>query len=273
MEEYFSIGEVSKATKIPISTLRFYDEIGVLSPAIKDERTKYRYYAGVQIPLLRIISHMRRLGFSTEHIKSHFSNKDYAYTEEIIAEIIVNTKSEIARLQSVEKELEETLKRFRSFKKIRTQLDKPFIKESTGIRGKIYEGPFLTMKEMGQQVISIEEIEAKEGIGSICITRGIKLSVESWKKDTKIKEALVNIYPDEKLNVDEIIPPGKYACSYGEGTYENSDTVPKLLSWIEEQGYKPRGEIFILFSNFSIPFKSHTDFLYTVKIPIIEEGK
>ena len=264
---------MSKATKIPIPTLRFYDEIGVLSPAIKDERTKYRYYAGVQIPLLRVISHMRRLGFSTEHIKSHFTHKDYAYTEEIIAEIILNTKSEIARLQSVEKELEETLKKFKSFKKIRTKLGKPFIKESHGIRGKIYEGPFLTMKEMGQQVISIEEAEAKDGVSSICITRGIKFSVESWKKDVKIKEALVNIYPDESLNVDEIIPPGKYACSYGEGTYETSEAVPNLLKWIEEQGYKPTGEIFILFSNFSIPFKSHTDFLYTIKIPIVKGAK
>ncbi|MGL5702739.1 MAG: MerR family DNA-binding transcriptional regulator, partial [Cetobacterium sp.] len=40
-DEFLTIGEVSKSTSIPISTLRYYDKVGLLSPAFKNEETNY----------------------------------------------------------------------------------------------------------------------------------------------------------------------------------------------------------------------------------------
>ena len=41
MEDYLTIGEISKLTAVPISTLRYYDSEGIFSPALKDEKNNY----------------------------------------------------------------------------------------------------------------------------------------------------------------------------------------------------------------------------------------
>jgi DNA-binding transcriptional MerR regulator len=39
----FSIGEFSKLTQLPVKTLRFFHEEGLLIPALVDPGTGYRY--------------------------------------------------------------------------------------------------------------------------------------------------------------------------------------------------------------------------------------
>ena len=45
----FSIREVSEICNIPSKTLRYYDEIGLVVPAFRDESNRYRYYGKDQI--------------------------------------------------------------------------------------------------------------------------------------------------------------------------------------------------------------------------------
>ena len=45
METYFSVGEISKLTNVPIQTLRYYDKMGLLKPAYINEQNNYRYYS------------------------------------------------------------------------------------------------------------------------------------------------------------------------------------------------------------------------------------
>ena len=40
----YNIGEISKICNVPISKLRYYDKIGVITPAFVDDDTGYRYY-------------------------------------------------------------------------------------------------------------------------------------------------------------------------------------------------------------------------------------
>ena len=40
----YKIGEFSKLVDLSIKTLRYYDEIGILSPKVIDRFTGYRYY-------------------------------------------------------------------------------------------------------------------------------------------------------------------------------------------------------------------------------------
>ena len=44
-KEYYSIGEIAEICNIPIRTLRYYDEIGLLVPEKRDIESSYRYYA------------------------------------------------------------------------------------------------------------------------------------------------------------------------------------------------------------------------------------
>lgn len=53
--QYLSIGEVSKLTRVNIKSLRYYDRIGVLTPAYTDPDTGYRYYLPSQLGVLDAI--------------------------------------------------------------------------------------------------------------------------------------------------------------------------------------------------------------------------
>ena len=62
------IGEFSKLAQVPIATLRYYDQMGLLKPINVDSFTGYRYYAISQLPALNRILALKGLGFSLEQI-------------------------------------------------------------------------------------------------------------------------------------------------------------------------------------------------------------
>lgn len=63
------IGEFSKLVQVPVPTLRYYDQLGLLKPIEVDSFTGYRYYSASQLPRLNRILALRGLGFSLEQIK------------------------------------------------------------------------------------------------------------------------------------------------------------------------------------------------------------
>ncbi|MBO5653686.1 MAG: MerR family DNA-binding transcriptional regulator, partial [Clostridia bacterium] len=49
------IGQFSKLGKITVKTLRYYDKIGLLKPAMIDSSSSYRYYTVEQLKTLHLI--------------------------------------------------------------------------------------------------------------------------------------------------------------------------------------------------------------------------
>jgi len=62
------IGEFSKLVQVPVATLRYYDQVGLLKPIEVDRFTGYRYYSAGQLPRLHRILALKGLGFSLEQI-------------------------------------------------------------------------------------------------------------------------------------------------------------------------------------------------------------
>ncbi|MBO4210236.1 MerR family DNA-binding transcriptional regulator [Micromonospora echinofusca] len=63
-----SIGEMSRAGGLSVSALRFYDRAGVLVPAVVDPVTGYRWYADHQVPAVRLVAGLRRVGMPLAEI-------------------------------------------------------------------------------------------------------------------------------------------------------------------------------------------------------------
>jgi DNA-binding transcriptional MerR regulator len=64
----FKIGEFSKLARVPVPTLRYYDQVGLFQPLDVDRFTSYRYYSASQLPRLHRILALKGLGFSLEQI-------------------------------------------------------------------------------------------------------------------------------------------------------------------------------------------------------------
>lgn len=67
--DLFKIGDFSQLCRVPVSTLRYYADIGLLEPKHIDIFTSYRYYSVEQLPKLNRILALRDLGFTLEQIK------------------------------------------------------------------------------------------------------------------------------------------------------------------------------------------------------------
>jgi DNA-binding transcriptional MerR regulator len=62
------IGDFSKLSQVPIKTLRYYADFGLLKPIHIDPFTNYRYYAANQLQQLNRILALKDLGISLEQI-------------------------------------------------------------------------------------------------------------------------------------------------------------------------------------------------------------
>lgn len=62
------IGQFSKLAKITVKTLRYYDKIGLLKPAMIDSSSSYRYYTAEQLKTVHLISAYKAAGLSNELI-------------------------------------------------------------------------------------------------------------------------------------------------------------------------------------------------------------
>lgn len=72
----YKIGELSKIVDIPIKTLRYYDEVGILPPAHIDQFTGYRYYDDESILNIEMIKSLKSVNFTLQEIKEYMINKD-----------------------------------------------------------------------------------------------------------------------------------------------------------------------------------------------------
>jgi len=100
--EYLKIGELSKKTDIPISAVRYYEQIGLLIPAYKAE-SNYRYYTQSDISLALFIKKAQYLGFSLEEIKEII--KERKSGKSACAKVKLFAQKKITELQEKMKEL------------------------------------------------------------------------------------------------------------------------------------------------------------------------
>ena len=85
-EELLPIGKMAALNRVSISTLRLYDEKGLLKPRYTDPQTGYRYYHIDQNARLDMIVYMKELGMSLSQIRDALEQEDMSLIEEILSQ-------------------------------------------------------------------------------------------------------------------------------------------------------------------------------------------
>lgn len=83
----YQIGEFSHLCETTIKTLRYYDKINLLKPAVVDKFSGYRYYDDAQMKQLFEIKKLQKVGFSLLEIKTIMKEKDVSMIEKKIIEL------------------------------------------------------------------------------------------------------------------------------------------------------------------------------------------
>ncbi len=104
-----SIGELSKHTSVKIPTIRYYEQMGLISAPERSSGNQRRY-SNSELSRLSFIKHARDLGLKIEDIRelltlSAHPEMPCAEANQIAANHLSSIRTRIAQLQSLEAEL------------------------------------------------------------------------------------------------------------------------------------------------------------------------
>ena len=245
------IGDFSKLSQVPVKTLRYYDQIGLLKPSDVDRFTSYRYYTLAQIPRLNRILAFKDLGFSLEQIAELLDENLSA--EQIRgmlrmkrAEIERNVEEEQARLVRVEARL----------RQIEQEHQMPayeiILKTTPPLRAACLRQITENYGSVGQLYGELFMVLGQKGITPAGPLMAIYHDLEYREQDTDV-EAIIPVssatlldHPRIKvldlagLQVASLIRPGPYDDFH--------PAYQALISWIQSNGYTitgPNREIYL----------------------------
>nr|WP_321457493.1 helix-turn-helix domain-containing protein [uncultured Cohaesibacter sp.] len=105
-----TIGKLSKNSGVKVPTIRYYEQIGLISPADRSEGNQRRYEPN-DLKRLSFIKHARDLGFHLDDIKSLLALKEdetrtCKRADDILTRHLADVRDRIIRLKRLETELE-----------------------------------------------------------------------------------------------------------------------------------------------------------------------
>ena len=117
---FFSIQELASMFDISSRTIRYYEEIGMLTSEERDSSTKHRQYSNLQRRRLKLILRGKKLGFSLQEIQDmvdlyEHNPKGVDEKKRIITyadKKIVELEEQISELQLLKEEIETHKKRY-----------------------------------------------------------------------------------------------------------------------------------------------------------------
>jgi DNA-binding transcriptional MerR regulator len=246
------IGEFSSLSKIPITTLRHYDELGLLTPVHVDAENGYRYYSVNQLPRLHRILALRDLGFPLERVAD-------ALEEGVNADTLKGML--LLRSAEQERQVREETERLARLKALLQLIER---------EGKMTGD--VVVKEIGSQwIVSLREsIPAYRAIGQLfgklyrfAGPLGIQGTGVALLHDSEFKEqdvdAEAGIYLKHEVKVGGPLkcyelPPVSVASVVHHGAFEHiAEAYGALLRWIETNNYQPAGATREIFLHLAMP--------------------
>ncbi|EON71291.1 MerR family transcriptional regulator [Lysinibacillus sphaericus] len=101
--KFFTTGEFAKLCKVNKQTLIYYDQIGLLSPIMKDSKD-YRFYSIAQYDFFSVIELLKAVGMSLKEIQEYMADKSPENFLELMhqqKEIVAKKRQELAMIENI----------------------------------------------------------------------------------------------------------------------------------------------------------------------------
>jgi DNA-binding transcriptional MerR regulator len=96
--DFFSIGEASRLCNVSRKTLRFYDEIGLISPDVIGENG-YRYYSRDTLLLIPVVKYYKQMGFKLDEMRDFVNGSTYPQITDTFKHKIEELQAEAVRIR------------------------------------------------------------------------------------------------------------------------------------------------------------------------------
>lgn len=106
MKKFLSIGDVAKLKGVSVKSLRYYDEIGILTPAYINQETKYRYYTLDQLLVVDTIYTFIELGIPLKDFNKYKTKDDKFDLDRLLSDGRKLAAKKIASITELLKKIE-----------------------------------------------------------------------------------------------------------------------------------------------------------------------
>jgi DNA-binding transcriptional MerR regulator/DNA gyrase inhibitor GyrI len=236
----FSIGEFSKISGLPMRTLRFYHERGLLVPAAVDVETGYRSYDERNLDVARVIVALRGLEFSLEEI----------------AEMLAGAADDADILDHLERQKQSLSERLRKYKNAVQQIEHIVDQERTSREVEKMKTASLEVEERNVEPILVAGVRMKgryrdmgQGFAALGkrIGRHIAGKPLCLYYDGEYREDDADFEPcmpiRKPVDADGVtvreLPGGRCVTLMHEGPYEGlSRSYARIMKYAKEHGYE-----------------------------------
>ncbi|MDR0875250.1 MAG: MerR family transcriptional regulator [Clostridiales Family XIII bacterium] len=240
--ELLSIKEFSKLTGVKESALRYFDNLGLFSPA-KRGANGYRYYSPQQIITINSINLLHDLGMPTREITDIEGNR----TPELMHEVLTKKENELeTEFHRIEKayNVVHTLRRMISLGRAADEdsIETRYIDELPLVVGpkndfgnsKMFYDAFLKFCDQAPAY----RIDLRLPVGG---------KFEDFSSFIAAPSEPTWFFSCDPKGLDKRVA-GKFLCAYGRGYYgQYAETVARMKAYIEERGLKPNGPVYIAY--------------------------
>lgn len=240
------IGDFSQLSRVPIKTLRYYDEVGLLKPVRVDDFTGYRYYEHEQIARLNRILALKDLGFSLEQIGQLL---DAGLSSEQMRGMLILRQSEIRqRVQEEAERLARVEARLRQIEQ-ENEMSKydVVVKHVDAIRIASVRGVVPTPPDQGSLWGELGQMLAKQGIKPVGACLSLYHDEEHKERDWDIEvcePVAGDVTASVGMNVYELPAAPSMVCAIHHGPFQAlNQAYDALTKWIDENGYRISGPI------------------------------
>ena len=236
----YKIGMFAAMNHVTVKTLRFYEEQGLLMPALIHSDTGYRYYTLSQMVVLHQITALKLAGFKLEEIANINSGAD---------EIAVLLKKKVELLEKIADITRQIAVVDGYLSKKKTRLSAPVliktIPETTvafmRIRLESYDCLFERMPEMGALM---EKAGCVCSLPEYCFTGYPEPGYKDGDILVEICESVAEAKQDDGDLRFKTLPEIQAPCVFHKGSYRTfAESYEAVLRYIEENGYEIAGEI------------------------------
>ena len=266
----YKIGMFAAMNHVTVKALRFYEEQGLLMPALIHPETGYRYYTLSQMAVLHQITALKLAGFTLEEIADINSGAD----EEAV---LLKKKAELlAKVADLTRQIA-VVDSYLSKKK--TRLSAPVLIKTIPetavvfmrIRLESYDRLFERMPEMGALM---EKAGCTCALPEYCFTGYL----EPGYKDEDILVEICESVVEAKKETGELhfkaLPEIQAACIFHKGSYRTfPESYEAVLRYIEENGYEIAGEIRESYIDGVWNQDDESEWLSEIQVPVRRKAK
>ncbi|MBO4992483.1 MAG: MerR family transcriptional regulator [Firmicutes bacterium] len=236
----YKIGMFAAMNHVTVKTLRFYEEQGLLMPALIHPENGYRYYTLSQMAVLHQITALKQAGFTLEEIaRIHSGADEGAVLMKKKAELLGKIAELTRQIAVVDGYLSKRKTRLSAPVLIKT------IPETTvafmRVHLKSYDCLFDRMPEMGALM---EKAGCVCALPEYCFTNYLEPGYKDGDIPVEIWESVMEAREETGGLRFQTLPEIQAACVFHKGSYRTlSESYETVLRYIEENGYEVAGDI------------------------------